>query len=215
MLGIEPLTAAPSGCYAPGMLHSQSIRHASAKYSYVGRLLCIAAICAFTAAGCSAARKQPLAPGYYVSEYPQAGIERRIVITAGMRRASYDIWRVSPSGDGTALHSHFDLIASDEVPSSGTFAVTQEGSDCGTLSIEPYAPPESNIGAIVVRRGVLGIEHFALATPEANAAATDLFDAQMSREIAQMAATTPQLYSKLSFFYKFVYGELTPQCQFD
>jgi hypothetical protein len=197
------------------MLHSQSIRHEGAKYSRVGRLLCIAAICAFAAAGCSAPPKRPLMPGYYVSEYPQAGIERRIVITAGLRRASYDIWRVSPSGDGTALHSHFDLIASDEVPSSGTFSVTQEGSDCGTLSIEPYAPPLSNVEAIVVRRGVLGIEHFARATPQTDPAATRLFDAQLNSQIAQMAAATPQLYSKLSFFYKFVYGELTPQCQFD
>jgi hypothetical protein len=37
----------------------------------------------------------------------------------------------------------------------------------------------------------------------------------LNSQIAQMAAATPQLYSKLSFFYKFVYGELTPQCQFD
>lgn len=197
------------------MLHPQSIRHEPAKYSYVGRLLCIAAICVFAAAGCSAQPKRPLEPGYYVSEYPQAGIERRIVITAGERRASYDIWRVSPSGDGTALHLHFDLIALDDVPSSGNFDVTQEGSDCGTLSIEPYAPPNSNIAAIVVRRGAFGIEHFALATSPSNAAATNVFDSQLSREMARMAAATPQLYDNLSFFYKFVYGELTPQCQFD
>jgi hypothetical protein len=144
-----------------------------------------------------------------------AGIERRIVIVAGSRRASYDVWRVSTSGDGTALHSHYDLIASDDAPSSGTFAVTQDGSDCGTLSIQPYAPPRGNVAAIEVRRGLLGVEHFTAAWIDSDANATKVFDGEMSREIANVASAKPQLYAKLSFFYKFVYGELTPQCRFD
>jgi hypothetical protein len=197
------------------MLHHKSIRRSPQKYSYVVRALVIAAICVLAGAACSAPAKLPLKPGYYFESYPQAGIERRIVITAGERRASYDIWRVSTAGDGTALHSHYDLIAADDVPTSGIFTVTQEGSDCGTLSIEPYDPPRSNIAAIEVRRGVLGVEHFALASPVSNAASTRFLDAESSREIAQLAAMNPRLYSRLPFFYKFVYGELTPQCQFD
>jgi hypothetical protein len=181
----------------------------------VRRLLWIAAIGVLGAAACSSPPKQALKPGYYIAAYPQAGVERRIVIAAGERRASYDVWRVSPSGDGTALHSHYDLIAADDVPSSGTFTVTQEGSDCGTLSIQPYAPPRSNVGAIEVRRGVLGVEHFILSWPGSDAKAASLYDGEISREIAQVAATSPHLYTRLSFFYKFVYGELTPQCQFD
>ena len=170
----------------------------------------------FAASACTAPPKQALRPGYYMISYPEAGIERRIVIAAGSRRASYDVWRVSTSGDGTALHSHYDLIASDDVPSSGTFAVTQEGSDCGTFSIQPYSPPRSNVSAIEVRRGLLGVEHFIAAWPgQSDPIATKLFDGQMSRGIANLAAARPQLYSRLSFFYRFVYGELTPQCQFD
>jgi hypothetical protein len=166
-------------------------------------------------AACAAPAKVPLQPGYYFDEYPQAGIARRIVIAAGDRRASYDLWRVSPSDDGIALHAHYDLIASDDVPTSGTFAVTQDGSDCGTLSIQPYAPPRSNVLAIEVRRGLLGVEHFVRESPASDPNSTKVSDAQMSREIAQIAAGRPQLYRHLPFFYKFVYGELTPQCQFD
>lgn len=175
----------------------------------------IAAICLLGAAACGTPPKQALKPGYYLVDYPRAGVERRIVILAGERRASYDVWRVSPSGDGTALHSHYDLIASDDVPSSGTFTVTQEGSDCGTLSIQPYAPPRSNIAAIEVRRGMLGVERFVLAWPGSDVKSASIYDGQMNREIAGIAAADPHLYSRLSFFYKFVYGELTPQCQFD
>jgi hypothetical protein len=144
-----------------------------------------------------------------------AGVERRIVITANTRRASYDIWRVSTSGDGTALHAHYDLIAPDEVPSSGTFTVTQDGSDCGSISVEPYNPPRSNVAALEVRRGVLGVEHFVSISPNSDANTANVFDGQTSREIAQLAAANPHLYARLPFFYKFVYGELTPSCTFD
>jgi len=63
--------------------------------------------------------------------------------------------------------------------------------------------------------GLLGVEHFTAAWIDSDANATKVFDGEMSREIANVASAKPQLYAKLSFFYKFVYGELTPQCRFD
>jgi hypothetical protein len=181
----------------------------------MGRLLCIAAISVFAAAACSAPSKRPLTAGYYIAMYPNAGVERRIVIVAGDRRASYDVWRVSTSGDGNALHAHYDLIAADAVPSSGSFEVTQDGSDCGTLTIEPYSPPRSNVEAIEVRRGLLGVEHFVLTSPDYDPKYADTFDAQIAHNVAQIASAQPRLYSRLSIFYKFVYGELTPSCTYD
>lgn len=181
----------------------------------MGRLLYIGGICAFAVAACSAPPKHALRPGYYAIAYIRAGVERRIVITAGSRRASYDVWRVSKSGNGTAVHAHFDLVAPDDVPSSGTFAVTQDGTDCGTLSIEPYARPRSNIAAIEVRRGLLGVEHFVLDSRDTDPTSTSIYDEQLNREIVRLAASRPRLYGRLPFFYKFVYGELTPECEYD
>jgi hypothetical protein len=60
---------------------------------------------AFLLVACSASPKRPLQPGYYIFDERSIGVTRRIIIVAGERRASYDVWRVSSDGDGMAKHA--------------------------------------------------------------------------------------------------------------
>lgn len=167
-------------------------------------------------ASCGAPSHKPaLMPGYYILDESAHGFTRRIIITAGERRASYDVWRVSQSGDGTAKHAHYDLIAADDVPSSGSFSITQDGSDCGNLSIETYQEHDLLIpGFLTVRYGALGIEHFRRLNT-GDAARYRAYDDAITRRFGQLAYDDPRVYSGLSFFEKFFYSELTPQCMFD
>lgn len=175
-----------------------------------------ALLCAVTLVSCGkAVHKDALMPGYYILDESAHGFTRRIIITAGERRASYDVWRVSRSGDGTAKHAHYDLIAADEAPSSGAFAITQEGSDCGSLSIENDEEHDHALdGILTVRYGVLGIEHFRLLN-QGDATRYHDYDEAITRRYAQLANDDPRIYSGLSFFGKFFYSELTPHCMFD
>jgi len=167
-------------------------------------------------ASCAAPRpKHPLVGGYYMLDESKLGVIRRIVIVNGARRASYDVWRVSDGGDGTARHAHYDLIASDEVPSSGNFAATQDGTDCGTFSIEPLQWRGGVFDEILtVRYGLLGVEHFAM-RPAGDAARYREYDEAIERRAAQLAADKPRLYGSLSLLGKFFYSELTPRCTYD
>jgi len=166
------------------------------------------------AAACSAPPKRPLQPGYYIVDARRIGVTRRIIIVAGDRRASYDVWRVSRTGDGTAKHAHYDLIASDDMPSSGDFAITQDGSDCGTLSIEPYRSGDLVDDSVLTVRSGLGIEHFHLLGPS-DTERDRQYDDAVTRGIVATSSDDPSLYEHLSIFTRFFYSELTPRCTYD
>ena len=155
----------------------------------------------------------PLSGGYYLFGDRAVGVIRRIVIVPGDRRASYDVWRVSRSGDGTGKRAHFDLIASDDAPSSGRFFITQNGTNCGTLTIEPLQSGGIRLRVLVVRYGI-GIERF-YPLPEGDARRYGEYDDANTRGILEIASARPRLYGALSVLGRIFYSELSPNCRYD
>jgi hypothetical protein len=184
----------------------------------VGRLLSIAALSAFvvTCAACSAPPpKRPLVAGYYGLDGGTAGYERRLIVTSGSRRLSYDVWRVSEAGDGTSRHAHFDLIGSDDVPDSGRFSVTQDGTDCGTMWVQPYRDGDG------VHDEILILTYDGESQPVGSGAIKDrpvpdqyaAADEQSMQHIAFIAAEHPNLYATLNRRDRAEYSALLPDCQ--
>lgn len=140
---------------------------------------------------------------------------KRIIIVPGSRRASLDVWRVSRTGGGTAKHAHYDLIAPDDVPSSGTYEITQDGSDCGSVDIQPQTARWNRDGAMLrVTQGLIGESFGRLAEDDVDGRYQSYDDA-MTRGIENLAYGHPQLYANLSSGGKALYDALNPSCTFD
>jgi hypothetical protein len=184
----------------------------------VRRLFSTAAVCAFSGVlftGCAPVPKRPLVAGYYGLDGTYAGYVRRLIVTSGERRLSYDVWRISPTGDGTSRHAHYDLIASDQVPDSGAFAVTQDGTDCGTMWIQPYRDGDG------VHDEILILTYDGVSEPLGSGAIKDRptpeqypeQDREYMQQIAVLAAERPNLYAMMNRRQKSDYSALLPDCQ--
>lgn len=176
-----------------------------------------AVLAAVLCAGCSIPPKRPLVAGYYSLGDDADGFAERLIVYQGERRLSYDVWRVSPDGDGTSKHAHFDLIASDDVPSSGQFEVTQDGSDCGTMWVEPYRDKDG------VHDEILILTYDGQWVPVGSGAIRDrpapeqYADVDKASEwgIAQIAARHPNLYASMTGKQRAAYAASEPQCRED
>lgn len=132
------------------------------------------------------------------------GIAARIVVTGGDRRLSYDVWRVSSDGS-SVKHGHYDLIAADDVPSSGEFSITQDGSDCGTLTIAPAGPAErfAPEGFLRVAYGLISRTYTFHSLPAADADRYKMYDDAVSRRMLNAGSQSD------------VYDDLNPNCTYD
>jgi hypothetical protein len=184
----------------------------------VARLLSTAATFAFAAfvwTACSAPPpNRPLVSGYYTLDGGNAGFVRRLIVTQGTRRLSYDVWLVSTKDDGSSRHAHYDLIARDDVPDSGEFAVTQDGTDCGTMWVGPYRDSDGIHDEILVLSydgkwqpvGAGALQN--RPTPEQYAE----LDRENMQHIAMLAAERPNLYATMNYRDRESYSALLPEC---
>ena len=152
---------------------------------------------------------QPLAAGYYKTE--GLGYVRRIIVFTDRRKISYDLWHVPAETNGNARHAHFDLVGSTASPVAGDYAVTQDGSDCGTAHLEPYVVHGKPVTNVIVFEYHGAQELFGGGGTESPDVYDD-WDKGFERSVAADTALYPDFYDRLGFIRQWRLNRLEPVC---
>lgn len=150
---------------------------------------------------------RPLTAGYYTSGGP--AFKRRLIVYAGGRDLSYDVWRISPTTGDEVDHLHFDLVGETASPMTGRYFVTQDGTDCGHAYVENTAYP----GEMALFYG--GWIGTFVADPRLDPTSYDQDDAALNATIISEARSDPHFVSKLTYWQRDDYAQLLPTCTYD
>lgn len=148
--------------------------------------------------------------GYYTVE--GNGVYRRLIVTPGSIRISYDQWRVSTKANDNALHEHFDLVGDSTKPQSGWYEITQDGTDCGKAYLSPYIERGRIYNTILIMQ-----YNGAWQPLESDPTFLEDYatrDRSEEYRIAWLAARKPNLYANFSTTDRKFYAELEPDCSY-